>query len=67
MPKKNDTFGNFFGRQPTKILKIGTLDAISFTGANFTKQNFVIFQRCAGHFHDLSRFPVTAGIYSRER
>ena len=23
-PKKNGTFGTFFGRQPTKILKIGT-------------------------------------------
>jgi len=68
--KKASTFGTFFGRQQTKILKIGTckFGLISSTGENFTKQNFVIFSKmCGTYFHDSSRSQVTAWIYSSER
>jgi len=57
-PKKTGTFGTFFGRQPTIILKIGTcifyfLDAISFTGKIFTKDNLNFFLKMYGrYFHD---------------
>ena len=47
---------------------LANLDAISFTGENFAKQNFFIFSKMWGtYIHDLSRSQVTARIYSSER
>jgi len=44
------------------------MDAISSTGENFTKQNFVIFSKmCRTYFHDLSCSQVTVWIYNSER
>jgi len=66
--KKNSTFGSFFGRQMTQILK----PALSKLGRNFLhkrkfhKAQFYFFKDLRAYFHNLSRFQVTARIYSNE-
>jgi len=50
--KKNGTFGTFFGRRPTKILKIGTcIFWTQFPSLEKISQNtfLIFFQRCTGH------------------
>jgi len=55
-------------RQKFWKLAFANLDAISSTGENFIKQNFVIFSKmCGTYFHDSSRSQVAVWIYSSER
>ena len=51
-PKKNDTFGTFFGRQPTTFKKsaLAFLDAVSFTGENFTTNYSKILSKMYGTY-----------------
>jgi len=51
-PKKNGTFGTFFGRQPTTFKKsvLVFLDAVSFTGENFTRNYSKILSKMYGTY-----------------
>ena len=63
--KKNGTFGTFFGRQPTKILKIGAcIFWTQFPSLEKISQYriSIFFQRCTGHI-----FTIEAVLRSQYR